>query len=163
MIKKLLAAFACLIVVITTSAQDGDTREDIQRKQQQLQKEINDLNKTLGQIKSSKKKSLTQLALVQKKIAARNALINSINKDMRRLDNTIYLNQLEINHMKLELDSLKRNYAKSLVFAYKNRSNYDYLNFIFSATSFNDAIKRVDYLRSYRQYREGILRCYCNA
>jgi septal ring factor EnvC (AmiA/AmiB activator) len=154
MIKKLLTAFTCLLVVITACAQDGETKEDIQRKQQQLQKEIADLNRTLGQIKSSKKKSLTQLALVQKKIAARNALINNINKDLRRLDNTIYLNQLEINHLKLELDSLKMNYAKSLVFAYKNRSNYDYLNFIFSASTFNDAIKRVAYLRSYRQYRE---------
>ncbi|HEX5152878.1 MAG TPA: peptidoglycan DD-metalloendopeptidase family protein [Parafilimonas sp.] len=154
MIKKLLAAFTCLMLVIAACAQDGETREDIEKKQQQLKKEIDDLNRTLGQIKSSKKKSLTQLALVQKKIAARNALINNINKDLRRLDNTIYLNQLEINRMKIELDSLKMNYAKSLVFAYKNRSNYDYLNFIFSATTFNDAIKRVAYLRSYRQYRE---------
>src|SRR5215471_18686099 len=154
MIKKLLAVFTFLLLVITVCAQEGETREDIQRKQQQLQKEIDDLNRTLGQIKSSKKKSLTQLALVQKKIGARNALIGNINKDLRRLDNTIYLNQLEINRMKVELDSLKMNYAKSLVFAYKNRSNYDYLNFIFSAATFNDAIKRVAYLRSYKQYRE---------
>jgi len=154
MIKRLLAAFTCLMLVIAACAQEGETKEDIQKKQQQLQKEINDLNRTLSQIKSSKKKSLTQLALVQKKIAARNALIGNINKDLRRLDNTIYLSQLEINRMKVELDSLKMNYTKSLVFAYKNRSNYDYLNFIFSATTFNDAIKRVAYLRSYKQYRE---------
>jgi murein hydrolase activator len=49
---------------------------------------------------------------------------------------------------------LKASYAKSLVFAYKNRSNYDYLNFLFSATDFNDAVKRMAYLKSYRQYRE---------
>src|SRR6185503_4790342 len=123
------------------------TKEEIQQKQQQLQKEITELNRTLNQIKSSKKQSLSQLALVQRKIAARNELINSINKDLHRLDNTIYLNQLEINRMKRELDTLKQNYAKSLVFAYRNRSNYDYLNFIFSATTFNDAIKRVAYLK----------------
>src|SRR5205809_3429900 len=152
MIKKLIAAFTCLILVFAVSAQD--TKEDIQKRQQQLQKEIDDLNRTLSQIKSSKKKSLGQLALVQRKIAARNQLINNINKDLRMLDNTIYLNQVEINHMRLELDSLKMNYAKSLVFAYKNRSNYDYLNFIFSATSFNDAVKRIAYLKSYRQFRE---------
>jgi septal ring factor EnvC (AmiA/AmiB activator) len=35
-----------------------------------------------------------------------------------------------------------------------NRNNYDYLNFIFSASSFNDAIKRITYLKSYRTYRE---------
>ncbi|MEO8713202.1 MAG: hypothetical protein ABI405_13815, partial [Parafilimonas sp.] len=152
MMKKLFAAFVCLTIVFAASAQD--TKEDIQKKQQELQKEIDDLNRTLGQIKSSKKQSLSQLALVQKKISARYALINSINKDLHRLDNTIYLNQVEINHMKFELDTLKMNYAKSLVFAYKNRSNYDYLNFIFSATSFNDAVKRVAYLKSYKQYRE---------
>jgi septal ring factor EnvC (AmiA/AmiB activator) len=151
MIKKLLVVFLCLLTVAVNAQ---DTKEDIQRKQQQLQKEIADLNKTLGEIKSSKKQSLGQLALVQRKIAARNELINSINKDLRRLDNTIYTNQLEINRTKRELDTLKMNYAKSLVFAYRNRSNYEYLNFIFSAVSFNDAIKRVAYLKSYRQYRE---------
>ncbi len=154
MMKKLFAVFTCLLLMIAVSAQVPDTKEDILKKQQDLQKEIDDLNRTLGQIKSSKKKSLGELALVQKKIAARNQLINNINKDLRRLDNTIYLSQLDINSMKRELDSLKMNYAKSLVFAYKNRSNYDYLNFIFSATSFNDAVKRVAYLRSYRQFRE---------
>ena len=151
MLKKLLFVFFCLI---TVTAYSQDTKEEIKAKQQQLQKEIDDLNNTLGQIKSNRKQSLGQLALVQRKIAARTQLINTINKDMRRLDDNIYLDQLQINHLKLQLDTLKQNYAKSLVFAYKNRSNYDYLNFIFSATSFNDAIKRVAYLRSYRQYRE---------
>ena len=45
-------------------------------------------------------------------------------------------------------------YEKSVVYAYRNRSNYDFLNFIFSASSFNDALKRVEYLKSYRSYRE---------
>lgn len=153
MIKKLFAAFMCLSIAMAAAAQD-ESKEDIQKRQQQLQREIAELNSTLNQIKSSKKKSLSQLALVQKKIRTRNALINNINKDLRRLDNTIYTSQLDINRMKRELDSLKENYAKSLVFAYKNRSNYDYLNFIFSATSFNDAVKRIAYLRSYRDYRE---------
>jgi len=41
-----------------------------------------------------------------------------------------------------------------VVYAYKNRSSYDYVNFIFSAASFNDAIRRIAYLKSYRAYRE---------
>jgi septal ring factor EnvC (AmiA/AmiB activator) len=40
------------------------------------------------------------------------------------------------------------------VYAYKNNTSYDFLNFIFSASSFNDALKRVSYLKSYRAYRE---------
>jgi septal ring factor EnvC (AmiA/AmiB activator) len=52
------------------------------------------------------------------------------------------------------LDTLKVKFAKSIVFAYKNRSSYEYLNFLFSAGSFNDAVKRITYLKSYRQNRE---------
>ena len=84
MIKKLLVVFLCLITVAVNAQ---DTKEDIQRKQQQLQKEIADLNKTLGEIKSSKKQSLGQLALVQRKIAARNELKNSINNSRFKYKN----------------------------------------------------------------------------
>jgi septal ring factor EnvC (AmiA/AmiB activator) len=49
---------------------------------------------------------------------------------------------------------LKAQYAKSVVYAYKNKSTYDYLNFIFSANSFNDALKRIGYLKTYRSYRQ---------
>jgi septal ring factor EnvC (AmiA/AmiB activator) len=56
--------------------------------------------------------------------------------------------------LRKELDTLKIQYEESVVYAYKNRSNYDFLNFIFSASSFNDAVKRVAYLKSYRAYRE---------
>ncbi|HEY6978521.1 MAG TPA: peptidoglycan DD-metalloendopeptidase family protein [Chitinophagaceae bacterium] len=152
MIKKLIISLIAFALFFTAKAQE--TKEDIQRKQQQLLQEISDLNSTLSEIKKNKKQSLGQLALVQRKIQARQELINNINKDLHRINDNIYANQLQIYRFKKELDTLKDQYAKSLVFAYKNRSNYDYLNFIFSATTFNDAIKRIAYLKSYRQYRE---------
>ncbi len=152
MVKKAFLSLLFLACLITVNAQE--TKEDIQKKQQQLKNELASLNKTLNDIKASKKQSLGQLALVQKKIETRQQLINNMNTEIKTLNNDIYKNSLEVYRLRKELDTLKRNYSKSLVFAYKNRSNYDYLNFIFSATSFNDAIKRVAYLRSYRQYRE---------
>lgn len=152
MIKKIffLVLFSSFSAVLFAQ----QSKEELQRKQQDLLKEIRDLNATLKNIRHSKSKSLANYNLVKRKIAAREELIQNINKDLHILDNNIYKNTLEINRLKRELDTLKQEYAKSLVFAYKNRSNYDYLNFIFSATSFNDAIKRITYLKSYRQYRE---------
>ncbi|MGI8952651.1 MAG: murein hydrolase activator EnvC family protein [Chitinophagaceae bacterium] len=152
MLKKLLCFI--LAVAIAAPAFPQQTKEDIQKKQQELQKELSDLNNTLADIKKNKKQSLGQLALVQRKIKARQELITNTNKQLQNIDADINENILEINRLKQELDTLKDGYAKSLVFAYKNRSNYDYLNFIFSANSFNDAIKRIVYLKSYRQYRE---------
>ncbi|GEO11683.1 murein hydrolase activator EnvC family protein [Segetibacter aerophilus] len=152
MIKKVIFLFVFSLFSVLSFAQQ--TKEELQRKQQDLLKEIRDLNATLKNIRHNKNRSLANYNLVKRKIAAREELIQNINKDLRILDNNIYKNTLEINRLRRELDTLKREYARSLVFAYKNRSNYDYLNFIFSASTFNDAVKRITYLKSYRQYRE---------
>ncbi len=152
MIKKTIAAIVFALFSLSSFAQQ--TKEEIQRRQQQLQQELADLNNTLSSIKKNKKQSIGQLALVQRKIKAREELVGNINKELHKIDDAIYLNNLDIYRYRKELDTLKDRYAKNLVFAYKNRSNYDYLNFIFSADNFNDAVKRMAYLKSYRQYRE---------
>jgi septal ring factor EnvC (AmiA/AmiB activator) len=152
MLKKNLLLLAFAFASIVAAAQPS--KDELQKQQQQLQKEIADLNKTLSAIKSNKKRSLGELTAVRRKIAAREAMVSNISRDLRRLDDNIYAVNLDIYRYSRELDTLKRQYAQSLVFAYKNRSNYDYLNFIFSANSFNDAIKRVEYLKSYRKQRE---------
>ncbi len=152
MIRKIIFSFLVLIMSAPLYAQQ--TKEEIQKKQQDLQREIEDLNRSLQETKNNKKQSLSQYTLLQRKIRVREDLVNNLNKEMHRIDDEIYAANLDIYRYKRELDTLKENYSKSLVFAYKNRSNYDYLNFLFSATSFNDAIKRIAYLKSYRQYRE---------
>ncbi len=153
MLKKNLLLLAFAITTLIVSAQQP-TKDELQKQQQQLQKEIADLNRTLSNIQKDKKTSLAQLTAVKRKIQAREAMMNNTSRELRRLDDEIYTINLDIYRYSKELENLKKQYAQSIVFAYKNRSNYDYLNFLFSATSFNDAIKRMRYLKSYRKQRE---------
>ena len=136
------------------NAQNGNSRDDLQKQAQTLQKELDDLNRLLDQTKNNKKSSLAQLALIRNKISKRQALINGIAKQVKVLDAAILSNQKDVKRLNNELDTLKLRYAKSIVFAYQSRSGYEYLNFLFSAGSFNDAVKRITYLKSYRQNRE---------
>ncbi|QES87182.1 peptidoglycan DD-metalloendopeptidase family protein [Rhizosphaericola mali] len=152
--KKLLFVLT-ITVLCQFSGYSQQTKADIQREQAQLKKDLADLNQTLTEIRSSRKKSLSELYLVQKKIQTRQALVENIQKEIVVLNTSIQQNEATINTYSKQLDTLKRKYAANLAFAYKNRSNYNYVNFIFSAASFNDAIKRITYLRSYRQYRES--------
>ncbi|MDE3236519.1 MAG: peptidoglycan DD-metalloendopeptidase family protein [Bacteroidota bacterium] len=158
MIRKMFLLFSLFSLFVLRSQeqtnQQGQTKEELQKQQRQLQKEIEELNASLVQIRKSKKQSLSQLAMVQRKIAAREQLVNNINREIRHIDDDIYNKQIEIYRLRKELDTLKLRYAQSIVFAYKNRSSYEYLNFLFSAPNFNDAIKRMMYLKSYRRYRE---------
>jgi septal ring factor EnvC (AmiA/AmiB activator) len=148
-----LIGFFIAGLLATSYAQQG-SREDLQKKEKELLKELADLNNMLTQTQKTKKLSLNQLALIKKKINQREDLVNTINKQVHQLDETIFNNERDIYRLGKELDTLKLKYAKSIVFAYKNRSSYEYLNFLFSANDFNDAVKRITYLKSYRQNRE---------
>ncbi len=130
------------------------TREELEKQRAQLKKEMEQTQKLLNKNKSLTKQNLVGWKLINDKVSLQNRLIDNISKDINILDNNIYANQLEINRYNKLLDTLKQEYAKSMVYAYKNRNNYDFLSFIFSAASFNDAIKRVAYLKYYRTYRE---------
>jgi murein hydrolase activator len=142
-----------IMTVVSASAQQ-QSREELQKKEQELKKELSDLNRQLSETQKNKKLSLNELALIKRKVAMREELVKGINNQINDLDNTIYLNEMDIYRLRKELDTLRLKYAKSIVFAYKNRGSYEYLNFLFSARSFNDAIKRMTYLKSYRQNRE---------
>jgi septal ring factor EnvC (AmiA/AmiB activator) len=151
--KRLFSVFF-LVIMMSVCAFAQNTREELQKKELELQKEIADLNRMINETQNNKKISLKQLAIIKNKINKREELVNSINRQVRQMDETIFTNERDIYRLRKELDTLKIKYAKSIVFAYKNRSSYEYLNFLFSASSFNDAIKRVTYLKSYRQNRE---------
>ncbi len=153
MLKRILF-FLLLIFLLQAESFAQTSREDLQKQEKEIQKELADLNRLYNETLNNKKISLKQLAIIKKKINTREALVNSINKQVRQMDETIYLNERDIYRLRKELDTLKLKYAKSIVFAYKNRSSYEYLNFLFSASNFNDAIKRITYLKSYRQNRE---------
>ena len=156
MIKRaLFILFSTVVLSMQASAQASDSREDLQKQEQTLRKELEELNQLLEKTKKNKKNSLGQLEAIRSKISKRKSLINGIAKQVKILDDAIYNNQLDVQRLNKDLDTLKSRYQKSIVFAYKSRSGYEYLNFLFSAGSFNDAIKRITYLKSYRQNREA--------
>lgn len=143
-----------LFLSLSISALAQETREELEKQRSQLKKEMDQTQKLLNSNKLKTKENLVQWKLINDKVNLQNRLIENISKDINLLDNNIYNSQREINRYNKLLDTLKEEYAKSMVYAYKNRNNYDFLSFIFSAASFNDAIKRVAYLKYYRTYRE---------
>ena len=156
MIKKIIGLLiVCFVWTNSIQAQTNPSREDLQKQEQSLRRELDELNQLLEQTKRNKKSTLAQLAVIKSKIAKREALVNSIAKQVKIIDNAIAANQQDVQKLNKDLDTLKSRYEKSIVFAYKSRSGYEYLNFLFSANSFNDAVKRITYLRSYRQNREA--------
>jgi septal ring factor EnvC (AmiA/AmiB activator) len=137
-------------------AQPGNSREqqELERQRQQLKRELEEAQEMLNSNKKNTKENLSVLANINHKLNIQENMVNNISREINIMDNNISRSQRDVSKMQLLLDTLRLEYAKSMVYAYKNRSNHDFLNFIFSASSFNDAIKRITYLKSYRNYRE---------
>lgn len=156
MVKKIIFTVGVALAATAAMAQPvkQPNREDLERQRKELKAEIENQEKLLKDIKKTTTENLVQLKAIDKKMDLQDRVLDNIGRDINILDNNIYSSQREINKLNLVLDTLKQEYAKSMVYAYKNRSSYDFINFIFSANNFNDAIKRIAYLRSYRSYRE---------
>ena len=150
--KIILTAAVVFIFLSHVGAQTN--KDELQKQRQQLKKEIEETERVLNETKKTTKENVGQLSLINKRLDLQGNVIENITEQLKFIGNDIYKSQREVNKLSRILDTLKQEYAKSMVYAYKNRNSYDFLNFIFSASSFNDAIKRITYLKSYRTYRE---------
>lgn len=153
MFKGFFLSISFICVAVVGIAQPK-TREQLEKQRAELKREIEETQQLLNRNKSETKEGLLQWRLISKKVNLQNRVIDNINKDLHEINNNIYIIQRDIYRYNRVLDTLKQEYAKSMVYAYKNRGNYEFLNFLFSANNFNDAIKRIAYLKSYRNYRE---------
>jgi septal ring factor EnvC (AmiA/AmiB activator) len=129
-------------------------RSDLEKERASIQKEIEYVKRSLDITHKNRKQTLGQLALLQKRLRLRELTIVNINKQLSFIQADMNSSWSEIIKLKKELDTLRKQYAESVIYAYENRTNYDFLNFIFAASNFNDAVKRFEYLKSYRTYRE---------
>lgn len=152
--KFLLTIIAFLGATVLLLAQTGSDKTELERERREIQNELKQIQGMYDKVKGQTKQSLGQLNMLARKINLQERYISSINKELRMIDDDLYRSNLEIYRLQKQLDTLKSEYARTIVYAYKNRSSFDYVNFIFSANSFNDAIRRVAYLKSYRAYRE---------
>ena len=152
--KKRIYLFLALVFSACFLFAQTEDKSQLEKERQDIQKEIKQIQGEYDKLKGKTKQIVGQYNLIDRKIKLQNKYISNISKELRMIDDDIYMSNVEIYRLSKLLDTLRSQYSRSVVYAYKNKSNYDYLNFIFSASSFNDAIKRITYLKTYRSFRE---------
>jgi len=130
------------------------SKEELVAKRKELMDAINETESQLAAIKKDKSATLGQLRALQNKLADRQKLIVNINDEISDIDNTIQLSSKEIETLKGKLEQQKTRYAQSIRYAYETRSSYDMLAFLFSSRDFNDAMRRMKYLKKFREFRK---------
>lgn len=138
-------------VLLNGSAQ---SKKSLQSKKEKLKKEIQYTNKLLQETEKTKKTSLSQLQQLNKKISSRQKLILTIEQEIVILNDSIAFQVTTVDSLESNLTDLKAEYAEMIQKAYRNRSDYNKLMFLFSADNFNQAYKRLTYFQQYARYRQ---------
>jgi len=139
----------------------SQSKKALQEKKEKIEKDIQYTNKLLERTKKNKEKSLSYLNALNKQVENREELLQMLNIEIGLIENQIEKtqikiaeNQIKIQEKKQELEKLENQYAKMIYYAYKNKHSFDSWVFIFSSKSFNQAYKRLKYLKQYAQHRK---------
>ena len=113
--------------------------------------------KTDKELKTTKKSALQSLHQLNKLtaeitkhkevITALNAEISNINKQERKINETI-------SRLEKDLNAKKEAYAKAIRGIAGRNSGYETLMFVFSSNSLNQSYRRIRYLREYSAWRK---------
>ncbi len=150
----LILLFICLHASAQQQVQYSMNKTELEARRKQLMETIKETEEQLEATKKNKKATMGQLRALQAKLAQRQRLIGNINDEIDQINNNIKQSSNEVVVLKQNLNVLKIRYAQSLRYSYQNRGSFDMLAFLFSAKDFNDAMRRIKYLKKYRDYRE---------
>ena len=135
-----------LLFGAVSSAQD--TRRQESRKAA-LQKEIAEINRRLKENSQSSSRALTDLALVRRKISARQELIAESDREIQAFDDSVRVKQKEIDRLQARHDTLSLYYDRLVRSAYKNRDSRLWYMYILASENLGQAARRFGYLRGF--------------
>ncbi|WGQ12525.1 peptidoglycan DD-metalloendopeptidase family protein [Pedobacter gandavensis] len=150
-LNKLLFLFLFLLSANFAVAQNSS---ELKRKKEAIQREIELLQRNLTKTAKNKKLTQSQINALNTKISLMQEKISVINSEIKNLDNQIHENTNTVINLKGQLSQLKKEYAGMIRFAQRNQNAYDKMMFVFAASDFNQAYKRIKYLQQFGQYRK---------
>ena len=136
----------------------ADSVKDLQKKQRQLQAEIEQTNKMLKQTKKDESATMNKLQLLNQNIKTQKKLIHTLdseitalNREMKRLSNTR-------DSLQVILERYKADYAQMVRQSHYARMQQSPLLFLLASDSFQQLARRTRYLQEFAHFRQEQVR-----
>lgn len=149
--RYIFLSITLILMLLSIEAQNINS---LRKQQKQAKQKIDLTNKLLNETQKNQKSTVNSLTVLQRQISERETLINALNSEIGILDNDLNKLSTEINVLEDRLSSLKNEYANLLYHAYFFKTEYNKYLFVFSASSFNQAVRRWRYVEQYSRYRK---------
>jgi septal ring factor EnvC (AmiA/AmiB activator) len=140
----------------------AQTKADLKKQKSAIEKEIRYTSKLLNQTKHNKTKSLNYLKVLDSQIKSKEKLLINYKIEISLFNKQINTTELFISKIdegiredELNLTNLKEEYAKMIYSYFKKKGNSNDIVFILSSSDFNQAYKRIIYLKQYSDFRKN--------
>jgi len=135
------------MLAFASAASAQDTRAQEERKAR-LEREIAIIDRQLAENASQSSSMLSDLTLIRKNISNRKALVAEADAKVRRINDSIYITQKEINRLQARVDTLTSHYSRLVLSAYKNRDARIWYMYMFASDNLGQAFRRFGYFRN---------------
>ena len=129
-------------------------QQELEERRRELTREIQQIGALLFEGKKEQKSVLSVVEDLDFKIKVRTNLISITNQQANLLTREINSNQIKITKLRAKLKALKDDYAKMIVKSYKSRADQNKLMFLLSSANFQQAYKRLQYIKQYANYQK---------
>ena len=136
-----------IMLAFASAASAQDTRAQEERKAR-LEREIAIIDRQLAENASQSSSMLSDLTLICKNISNRKALVAEADAKVRRINDSIYITQKEINRLQARVDTLTSHYSRLVLSAYKNRDARIWYMYMFASDNLGQAFRRFGYFRN---------------
>lgn len=130
----------------------AQTRQSLEKERLEIIQRIENSDNALIKVSSTKKASLKDFRLLERKIKDREKLISTIQNELIITERELSEQRQETEALRTDLSKIKDRYYSLLNGAYKQYHSYNKWAFIFNAKSINDSFQRWKYTKQYEAY-----------
>lgn len=143
--RRLIVILLLLLLPVYSYCQDVAEKES---RRDRLEREISILESQLKNANSRSSNALNALQLTQRQIKARKQLLAESDRQIRIVNDSLYLKQIQINRVQQRLDTMTVYYSRLIKNAYKNRDARIWYMYILGSDNLSQAGKRYSYLKT---------------
>jgi len=148
------ATLTFLTTFLVCSAAWAQSSAELQKQRERLNREIAELQQTIRSTTNEKILSQKQVNALSTQLNLREQKINTISSELRLINNQIASNNTAVKNLLAQLEKLRKDYEKMILFAFRNKNAYNKMMFIFASKDFNQGFKRVKYLQQFNDSRK---------
>lgn len=152
MVKKII--FSIFFVCLGVTLAFGQSSAELKKQREKIDAEIAQIQRVLRDKLREKVLSQNEVSALNRQLNLREDKITTINRELQLINNQINTNTKEIAALEAELEKMRRDYEKMVLFAFRNKNAHNKMMFIFASSDFNQAFKRVKYLQQFTDARK---------